>query len=73
LEKGRLVAVTGRIQTRSYEGNDGTRRYVTEIVADEVNFLERSKQERQAQQPATPQEQGGFTPVDPGEDDELPF
>lgn len=38
--KGKLIAVSGRIQTRSYEANDDTRKYVTEIVADEVKFLE---------------------------------
>ena len=40
LEKGRLVGISGRIQTRNYEGKDGIRRYVTEIVADEVQFLD---------------------------------
>jgi len=39
LAKGRKVAVSGRIQTRSYETQDGNRRYVTEIVADDVEFL----------------------------------
>lgn len=39
LEKGKKVAVFGRIQTRSYEGNDGQRRYVTELIADDVEFL----------------------------------
>lgn len=38
--KGSLVAVEGRIQTRNYDGNDGIRRYVTEVVADNVVFLE---------------------------------
>lgn len=38
--KGRMVGIGGSIQTRSYEAKDGTRRYVTEIVADEVQFLE---------------------------------
>ena len=38
--KGKLVAVSGRIQTRNYEAKDGTRKYVTEVVADEVKFLE---------------------------------
>lgn len=37
--KGSLVGVTGRIQSRSYDANDGTRRYVTEVVADNVTFL----------------------------------
>ncbi|MCL1912369.1 MAG: single-stranded DNA-binding protein [Eubacteriaceae bacterium] len=49
LHKGNLVSVRGRIETRSYDGNDGVRRYVTEIVADEVNFLTpRSEQQQQA-------------------------
>ena len=38
--KGSLVAVEGRIQTRNYEGADGKRVYVTEVVADNVQFLE---------------------------------
>ncbi len=41
LRKGSQVAVWGSIQTRSYEAQDKTRRYVTEIVADEVKFLSR--------------------------------
>ena len=42
LAKGRLVAISGRIQTRNYQTQDGSKRYVTEIVADEVRFLERA-------------------------------
>jgi len=38
--KGKLVGVSGGIQTRNYEAKDGTRRYVTEVIADEVDFLE---------------------------------
>lgn len=38
--KGSLVAISGRIQSRSYENADGQRRYVTEVVADEVHFLD---------------------------------
>ena len=37
--KGSQVAVEGRIQTRSYDAEDGTKRYVTEVVADNVTFL----------------------------------
>ncbi len=43
LGKGRLVAVDGRLQIRSYEGQDGQRRYMTEVVADTVRFLDRPK------------------------------
>ncbi len=39
LAKGSQVAVSGRIQTRSYDANDGSKRYVTEVVADEVHFI----------------------------------
>ena len=37
--KGSQVAVEGRIQTRSYDAQDGTKRYVTEVLADSVTFL----------------------------------
>jgi len=40
LQKGRLAAVSGRLQSRSYEGRDGIKRYVTEVVATRVEFLE---------------------------------
>ena len=37
--KGSQIAISGRIQTRSYEAKDGTKRYVTEVVANEIEFL----------------------------------
>ena len=40
LIKGRRISVEGRIQVRSYEAQDGAKRYVTEIVADEIEFLD---------------------------------
>ena len=40
LAKGLLVAVRGRIQTRSYDDAQGQRRYVTEVLADNVEFIE---------------------------------
>ncbi|WP_271006566.1 single-stranded DNA-binding protein [Listeria seeligeri] len=40
LKKGSLAGVDGRVQTRNYEGNDGKRVYVTEVVAESVQFLE---------------------------------
>lgn len=39
LEKGKKCAVVGSLQTRSYEAQDGSKRYVTEVMADEVEFL----------------------------------
>ncbi|GGN95173.1 single-stranded DNA-binding protein [Saccharibacillus kuerlensis] len=43
LRKGRLTAVEGRIQVRNYENNEGKRVYVTEVIADNVRFLESPK------------------------------
>lgn len=40
LNKGNLAAVEGRLQSRSYENNEGKRVYVTEVVCDSVQFLE---------------------------------
>lgn len=40
-KKGMLVGITGRIQTRSYEGNDGKRVYVTEVIAENFQVLEK--------------------------------
>lgn len=84
LSKGRKVAVEGSIQTRSYDAQDGTKRYVTEVISDHVEFIgstEKSAQSgtqsataqasapAQAAEPEQPN-QMGFTEVD---DDELPF
>jgi single-strand DNA-binding protein len=44
LRKGRLTAVEGRIQVRNYENNEGKRVYVTEVIADNVRFLESSRE-----------------------------
>lgn len=63
LKKGRLAAVSGRLQSRSYEGKDGTKRYITEVVATRVEFLEWGDKDNDI--PA------GFEPVDIG--DNLPF
>ncbi len=41
--KGRLVAVEGRLQIRSYETQDGQKRKVAEVVADGIRFLDRAR------------------------------
>lgn len=74
LRKGRLTAVEGRIQVRNYEGNDGQRRYVTEVIADNVRFLESSRQQSE-QNPSSNAQNDPFkddgTPIDISGD--LPF
>lgn len=39
LNKGSQISVSGRLQVSSYDGQDGQRRYMTEVVADEINFV----------------------------------
>ena len=39
VKKGDLLGIKGRIQTRSYDAKDGTKRYVTEVVANNIEFL----------------------------------
>jgi len=49
LGKGRLVAVEGRLQVRSYEDKEGQRRQITEVVAETVRFLDKAKEGAGAQ------------------------
>ena len=49
LRKGSLAGIEGRIQTRSYENDEGRRVYVTEVVADSVQFLEPKKQDQETE------------------------
>ncbi len=67
LHKGDKIAVAGRLQTRSYTAKDGGKRYVTEVVADEVEFLPRRTAGAGAD---AGNADAGFVPV---QDDDLPF
>lgn len=81
LAKGRKVAVEGSIQTRSYDAQDGSKRYVTEIIADNVEAVggredgaQSAQNDHKAQKAqkaqSNRQDHNGFTEV---EDDEIPF
>lgn len=65
LDKGRRVAIEGSLQVRSYTAQDGSKRWVTEIIADHVEAQDKAKEA-----PKDKPQQGQFTEV---EDDELPF
>jgi len=70
LAKGRSVYVEGRLQTRSWDAPDGSKRYKTEIVAQEIILLDRA--------PASAPEAGAPAPAEedldqPLTEDELPF
>ena len=60
IKKGQEIVVAGRLQTRNYDDKDGKRVYVTEVIADEVDFTSNKKEETKEE----------FTPVT---DDDLPF
>lgn len=76
-KKGSLIGVTGRIQTRNYDNQQGQRVYVTEVVADRFQLLE-SKGDNQGQtqqQNAAPRNSNPFGTTNPLDisDDDLPF
>lgn len=72
-KKGALIGITGRIQTRSYENQQGQRVYVTEVIADSFQLLER--RDNGAKQQATDNNKNfsqNTAPMDISDDD-LPF
>ena len=79
LKKGSKCCVIGELQNRSYEAQDGTKRYVTEVIANEVEFLSSigtTKESPKREGPITIEGgnetiQLGLEPIDP--DDSLPF
>ena len=72
LAKGRKVGVIGSLRSRTYDGTDGAKHYVTEVVADKVEFLspkDRQKQEDEYMAPDMPDDYGYIT----ADDHDLPF
>ncbi len=77
LRKGSKACVVGSLQTRNYEAQDGTKRYVTEVVAEEVEFLSTKNSgdnvaptENTSSGSSDNKSSGDLEPVD---DDTLPF
>ena len=68
LKKGSKVGIVGNIQSRSYDATDGSKRYVTEIVAEEVEFLSTKASDDQPK--VGSEEVAKLQPID---DDGLPF
>lgn len=58
--KGSMVSIDGRIQTRSYDNNQGQRVYVTEVIAESVQFINTRKNENQPVQ-----QSDGYVPNEP--------
>lgn len=76
-KKGSLVGVDGRLTTRSYEGQDGKRVYITEVVAESVQFLESRNTNEQQNTSSQGQQRTNADPFAGGSVDiseqELPF
>lgn len=81
LHKGKQVYIEGRIQTRSYDDRDGNKRYMTEIVADQMQMLgskgddggyrRQNDSFDQRQEPQAQEPQVSEPPFNP--DDDIPF
>lgn len=72
LKKGSLIAIDGRIQTRKYEDKEGRTIYVTEVVAEDVRFLDTKGSKPKSNDDNQDPFAGDGQPVDISEDD-LPF
>lgn len=70
VHKGDRIAVSGSIRTRNYTGNDGRKVYVTEVLANNVEFLETKKSSEQSNYNNNSY---GHTDLDNFNDTELPF
>lgn len=80
LHKGMKICVSGRIQTGSYQKQDGTKVYTTDVVADDQEFCESKQANDTAQNYApkedrngVPEDMQGFMKIPEGQDEELPF
>ena len=60
--KGMMVAVKGRIQNRSYDDQNGNKKYVTEILANSIMFLSKKKEEPEVQMQSQTQEKAEADP-----------
>ena len=75
LDKGRKCMVEGHLQIRSYEAKDGTKRWVAEVVAETVEFLDGKRDPSAADNPSKsgPITDAGQFGHDVAPDDEIPF
>jgi single-strand DNA-binding protein len=72
MSKGKLLSVAGTIQTRNYDAKDGTKRYVTEVIADEVSFLEWGKSNISESNDES-NDFGSNSDITPVDDGDIPF
>lgn len=72
LAKGRQVAIQGRLQNNNYETQSGEKRYSTEVVATNVQFLDRGNKNEQGEDSRDYSNPPGFEPIDE-DDPDIPF
>ena len=72
LKKGSKCGIVGTLQTRSYDAQDGSKRYVTEVVADEVEFISTRNSDGSSKQEIVDDVEN-VTELKPIDDDSLPF
>ena len=68
MKKGLLMGVSGRIQTRSYKATDGGNRYVTEVVAEEIKFLQWGDKQQ-----SSGGDYSGYEDMTPADSGDIPF
>ena len=73
MKKGLLMGVAGRIQTRSYEAKEGGKRYVTEVVAEEIKFLQWANDKNDSAATSSESDYGGYDDMTPIDDGDIPF
>ena len=73
VDKGRLVAVQGRVQTREYEDRQGTRHQVMQVVAEKVTFLGAAKREERDERHASIGQSPGNNGQENSLDNDIPF
>ncbi len=73
LKKGSKCGVVGVLQTRSYDAQDGSKRYITEVIADEVEFLNTKASGDSADYKESNTKRADVADLEPVDDDSLPF
>lgn len=70
--KGSMIAVIGSLQSRSWDGQDGKKQYVTEVIVDEVYFTG-EKKETQTEENNGDYDMSDFQEIGSPDDDDIPF
>lgn len=70
VKKGDQIGVVGRLQIRNYDGTDGQKRYVTEVICEEFDFISNQGQKQENFAPKVTIEETNFNDVS---EDEIPF